>query len=573
VVEDDAVHLTGFGYAPLLLSGNSAAFKECLPFIGPEVKAKGSLTPATDIYAFAGAVIDAHPDLAPTQWYQKATAPNPEKRFQQMRDMCHGLIETLNGLAISGSNGHLRYKIDYSDNDNFSYWNGKGLFTEESSVEYRETDSIVDVSDATLHQADGSRQSLKQRAIKLSSIVALLLGMGIIPFIIPHFKPVCKVLTNCVEDDKYQHTYDEGMRLIHEARSLAAMPKNIAELNKARNTLNTAIKKLTAIPSDAKVYSELQDTLPGYWDELAQMEKRLAKYTKAQQQLNKANNIITNARAKTKAAKTIPQMEEAQSVWLEGQKMLNQAAPNLLVPDPAKQMSYESRQQVGKLEQRIDNVLAELERQRQAELEKQRQAELERQRQAELARQQEAERIRQAQAAQAARERQAQAAQAARERQRRQYSQTSNRNSNSSGSSSGSGQYYRRRRYNNDESSGSSSGSGQYYRRRSYNNDESSGSSSGSGQYYRRRRSYNNNESSGSSSGSGQYYRRRSYNNYDSSGSSSGSGQYYRRRSYNNYDSSGSGQYYRRRSYNNYDYSNSSGNYRRSYRRRSNDSE
>jgi tRNA A-37 threonylcarbamoyl transferase component Bud32 len=587
VVLDEEVHLTGFGYAPLLVSGKREVLQELAPLLAPEVTAQGSLTTATDIYAFAKTVTDTYPELAATQWYQKATAATPDKRFRQMRHMCHELLETLNNLAITSSNGHFAY-----DSENFSNGNSATAYkpvklTAESLLAEGETDTVADTSGYDSQITDDSRQSLKQRTVKFSSLFALLLGIFLMPFSIPHFEPVCKILGNCVEDNKYQQKYDQGMRQVNEARSLAASPKDLGELQKARNTLNSGIKQLTAIPTDAQVYPELRKTLPEYWDELSQMENRLERYTQAQQQLDKAHNLVTNAREKTKAAKSIPQLEEAQAVWQKGKKMLNETAPNLMVPDPAKQLAYESQNQISRIEQRIDNIMAEIQRQKEEELARARQAELERQQQAELARQREAERIGQAQAAQAARERerqaqaaqaarerqrQAQAAQAARERQRqrRQYSQTSNRNFNSSGDSSDSGQNYRRRRSYNYNSSGDSSG--QSYRRRR-NNYDSSGDSSG--QSYRRRR--NNYDSSGDSSG--QSYRRRR-NNYDSSNSNSDSGQNYRRRrsyNYNYNNNSDSGQNYRRRRSYNYNYNNnsnySSGGYRRYYRRQSNDGE
>jgi hypothetical protein len=106
-VADDTVRLSGFGYAPLLQSGNKAALEACRALEPPEVLAKGELTAAADVYAFGHTVAKWLPAVKESIWFRKATHPDPSLRFRRMREAFDELetflSHELKGEAFSAS--------------------------------------------------------------------------------------------------------------------------------------------------------------------------------------------------------------------------------------------------------------------------------------------------------------------------------------------------------------------------------------------------------------------------------------------------------------------------------------
>jgi serine/threonine protein kinase len=95
VQTEDKVKLYGFGYAPLLRCGNSAAKHDCEEFLAPEVAGRTEISIASDLYAFAKAIGSWKPELENSVWYQKATDEDPVNRFQRARKMFDALERVL----------------------------------------------------------------------------------------------------------------------------------------------------------------------------------------------------------------------------------------------------------------------------------------------------------------------------------------------------------------------------------------------------------------------------------------------------------------------------------------------
>lgn len=97
IVVENSVRLTQFGYLPLLQQRHLetlALLKQYDQFLAPET-AQPTLTSTADIYAFAKLVAQWQPQLLQTAWYRQATAPNPNDRFQRMRELFRQLKAAL----------------------------------------------------------------------------------------------------------------------------------------------------------------------------------------------------------------------------------------------------------------------------------------------------------------------------------------------------------------------------------------------------------------------------------------------------------------------------------------------
>lgn len=117
LVVDGRPHLTGFGYAPLLESGNGEAMRLGGDFIAPEVKADHTMTPAADVYAFAKTVACWRPGIVSTLWFQQATDPDASLRFRRMREAFDELekeLTTLPQRKPKGGNGGIVTKPHYT---------------------------------------------------------------------------------------------------------------------------------------------------------------------------------------------------------------------------------------------------------------------------------------------------------------------------------------------------------------------------------------------------------------------------------------------------------------------------
>ncbi len=114
----------------------------------------------------------------------------------------------------------------------------------------------------------------------------------------PYIESGCQNLNNCTAaDPKEQDTklYNQALDQLKTARTLPGSAKKLPDLQDARKQMQDALATLTKIPSEAKIYSEVQRVLLGYQSELSEMDKRLDEETIAQQLWNEAYDLATDA--------------------------------------------------------------------------------------------------------------------------------------------------------------------------------------------------------------------------------------------------------------------------------------
>lgn len=101
VIKDDKIYVSGFGYDPFLMQGNSDALKDCGDFLPSEIcnatSAKESRN-TIDTYAFAKTVAYWFPNICKSAWYLKATNPDPNQRFKHMRKLFEELKQALTDM-------------------------------------------------------------------------------------------------------------------------------------------------------------------------------------------------------------------------------------------------------------------------------------------------------------------------------------------------------------------------------------------------------------------------------------------------------------------------------------------
>jgi hypothetical protein len=103
VLVNDKVHLTNFGYKPLLNAKHPEtlnALTQESNFLAPET-ARESLEITSDAYAFAKIATHWQPQLIQTQWYDQATQLIPSNRFRRMRELFNALKQALANLSGS----------------------------------------------------------------------------------------------------------------------------------------------------------------------------------------------------------------------------------------------------------------------------------------------------------------------------------------------------------------------------------------------------------------------------------------------------------------------------------------
>jgi len=101
VLVNNKVHLTNFGYNPLLNAQHPEtlmALQSSAEFLAPET-ARESLEITADAYAFAKMAAQWQPQLVQTQWYDQATKFVPSNRFQRMRELFDVFKQALANLS------------------------------------------------------------------------------------------------------------------------------------------------------------------------------------------------------------------------------------------------------------------------------------------------------------------------------------------------------------------------------------------------------------------------------------------------------------------------------------------
>lgn len=84
------VHLTGFGYEPLLHLKHPAAFEDGGVFLAPETSSEGAVSNASDIFGYAMTVASWMPKCRDSDWFERACCPRPSDRYQRARQMFDG---------------------------------------------------------------------------------------------------------------------------------------------------------------------------------------------------------------------------------------------------------------------------------------------------------------------------------------------------------------------------------------------------------------------------------------------------------------------------------------------------
>jgi hypothetical protein len=208
--------------------------------------------------------------------------------------------------------------------------------------------------------------SIPWKKIAIGSFAVLLLG-GITVSGSPYIKPICQVLNNCRPDPQEQEfakRYEQAVKQADSARILAQNPQSIEQLQSVRDRLNNAITQLKQIPPDAEIYPEVQKVLPDYQAQLTEIEAQITKEAQAQEQLEEAEAIAREAAELTDDAQNVPQLEEAKARWQEAVEELNAISSDSLVADRAGVQIQEHSSEVEKIDNRINELIAEEQRRR-----------------------------------------------------------------------------------------------------------------------------------------------------------------------------------------------------------------
>lgn len=155
------------------------------------------------------------------------------------------------------------------------------------------------------------------KLIKAGGVVAasMLLGSIAIGFGSPFIPGLCKKLDNCSTDARYQTVYQEQVERGQEAISQASRAQSVEELQNARDRFKQTLTQLKTIPNDAEVSLQARQTLKDYQTRFEQINVRVVRGRKAQQKLQQAETLITEATKTTEAAKTLAQYRQAKAQW------------------------------------------------------------------------------------------------------------------------------------------------------------------------------------------------------------------------------------------------------------------
>lgn len=89
------VHLTGFGYEPLLQLKHPSASEDGGVFLAPETASDGDVSTASDIYGYAMTIASWIPKCRDSNWFERACGKRPSDRYQRARQMFDGYEASL----------------------------------------------------------------------------------------------------------------------------------------------------------------------------------------------------------------------------------------------------------------------------------------------------------------------------------------------------------------------------------------------------------------------------------------------------------------------------------------------
>lgn len=202
-------------------------------------------------------------------------------------------------------------------------------------------------------------KSRKAKIYALSGLLAVVFSIPIVTISSPHVTVLCKIFANCYRDKQFQEIYLESKKIAIQALNEIDVTQNIESLEENRNRLEEAIDRIKTIPSDAKIYSEVQPIITQYEDNLAQIDRRLQKEKQAQQQLEEIEKLSAELIHQNQTAITTEEYQQIKTKWERIQQSLSQIPGDTFIADRVKERKKEYYEIVKEVEEKIDRLVAE----------------------------------------------------------------------------------------------------------------------------------------------------------------------------------------------------------------------
>jgi serine/threonine protein kinase len=179
------------------------------------------------------------------------------------------------------------------------------------------------------HQAEHALPSVSsiKRLLVLGCLALLPVGGLAIGIHSSYVAPLCRILSNCAEEQQAEVRYRQAVDQAAEAKTLAEKAQNVEDLQHARDRLVDAVAQLSSFVGSPKLYNESQQVLQSYQSLLSSIEDQLEKEARAAQLLNRAEAEAHNAAEQTQVAKTKAAYQAARLQWLRALATL-QAIPS-----------------------------------------------------------------------------------------------------------------------------------------------------------------------------------------------------------------------------------------------------
>jgi hypothetical protein len=166
------------------------------------------------------------------------------------------------------------------------------------------------------------------KALLACGLLALLPVSGVLVGVrSPQIASVCQALHNCA-DDQPETRYRQAMEQARGAKSLLDHAQTVTDLQRVRDGLVNALSQLEALPANAKVYAEAQQTLLHYQGLLRSVESDLNTEIKAAQLLKRAEAEAQKASEQTQLARSVSAYRTARSQWSRVLATLNAIGKN-----------------------------------------------------------------------------------------------------------------------------------------------------------------------------------------------------------------------------------------------------
>ena len=196
----------------------------------------------------------------------------------------------------------------------------------------------------------------------VAAVALAVLGGGVgLAVRVPYIPFLCKPLDNCARDREFAKLYQRAIDQAKSAQLFSANPQSIDDLESAETRLESAIATLETIPSDTKVYAEVQQTLPNYQQQFDDIQARIEQEVVAQQQIENSEVLVQTAIEHTKTAKsaeTIASYETAKTSWKKVLTSLKAIDPTSLVASQAQTKLQTYQQEMTAIEEQIATLQA-----------------------------------------------------------------------------------------------------------------------------------------------------------------------------------------------------------------------